>query len=86
QNEFNTSKLACVKMNSLVSEYHSEYGPCFGCNKNNFDMYIDSKHLHISNTNIYPNLKNFVSLNSTLLIEDYEVWHVSKKGVQNCAA
>ncbi|CAG8603936.1 5444_t:CDS:2 [Dentiscutata erythropus] len=79
QNDFGTSKLASVNKNSWVSEYQSDYGPCFGCNKNNFDMYIDSKHLHISNSNVYPNLKNFISLNSTLLIEDYEVWQVSKK-------
>ncbi|CAG8795107.1 12071_t:CDS:2, partial [Dentiscutata erythropus] len=86
QNDFSTSKLARVKKNSWVSEYQSDYGPCFGCNKNNFDMYIDSKHLHIPNSNIYPNLKNFISLNSNLLIDDYEVWHVSKKRIHNCAA
>ncbi|CAG8728272.1 43001_t:CDS:2, partial [Gigaspora margarita] len=74
QNDFSTSKLARVKKNCWVSEYHSDYGPCFGCNKNNFDMYINSKYLYISNSNIYPNLKNFISLNKTLLIEDYEVW------------
>ncbi|CAG8597174.1 2022_t:CDS:2, partial [Cetraspora pellucida] len=72
QNDFNTSKLARVKKNCWVSEYHSDYGPCFGCNKNNFDMYINSKNLYISNSNTYPNLKNFTSLNSTLLIEDFE--------------
>ncbi|CAG8822577.1 17756_t:CDS:1, partial [Racocetra persica] len=82
QNDFSTSKLARVKKNSWVSEYQSDYGPCFGCNKNNFDMYINSKNLHISKSNIYPNLKNFypneknfVSLNSAHLIKDYEVWH-----------
>ncbi|CAG8814498.1 9817_t:CDS:1, partial [Cetraspora pellucida] len=52
--------------------YQSDYGPCFGCNKNNFDMYIDSQNLYISNSNTYPNLKKFTSLNSTHLIEDFE--------------
>ncbi|CAG8737988.1 7052_t:CDS:1, partial [Dentiscutata heterogama] len=75
QNDFNTSKLARVKKHSLALEYYSDYGPCFGCNKNDFDMYINLDELHISNSNIYPNLKNFIKLKTTLEIEDYEVWN-----------
>ncbi|CAG8572638.1 27445_t:CDS:2 [Dentiscutata erythropus] len=76
QNDFNTSKLARVKKNSLASEYYSDYGPCFGCNKNDFDMYINLDELHISSSNIYPNLKSFIKLKTTLEIEDYEVWNL----------